>query len=155
MSLKDANKFVHNHHRHHGIVVGYKFALGLEVEDQMKGVAICSRPVSRHLDDGFTLEVSRVCVIDADNGCSKLYSACARAAKEMGYSKIITYTLSSESGISLKASGWQCEEISVGGKAWNSSGAINRTASTTDLFGIKIKYPAELKTRWIKILKSK
>jgi hypothetical protein len=35
-----------------------------------------------------------------------LYSACARAAKALGYGRIITYILESESGTSLRASGW-------------------------------------------------
>lgn len=152
ISLKDANLFVINHHRHHSSVVGYKFAIGIEVEGKLKGVAICSRPVSNKLDDGFTLEVSRLCVTDIPNGCSKLYAACARTAKEMGYDKIQTYILSSETGISLKASGWICEAENVGGKAWNSSGKMIRTNQKTDLFGTTIKYPSELKSRWVKIL---
>jgi hypothetical protein len=152
ISLKDANAFVYNFHRHHGIVIGCKFAIAIDVEGETKGVAICSRPVSRHLDDGFTLEVSRVCVIDADNGCSKLYSACARAAKEMGYRKIITYTLESELGTSLKASGWVCDLEGAGGSKWGSTDKIKRTNSTTDLFGTYLKYPSELKRRWVKIL---
>jgi len=155
ISLKDANKFVHDNHRHHGVVVGYKFALSIEEDDKLKGVAICSRPVSRKLDDGLTLEVSRLCVVDLPNGCSMLYSACARTAKEMGYNKIITYILESETGTSLKASGWICEAEKVGGTSWNSSGTMQRTNSKTDLFGTTVKYPNELKSRWVKMLNVK
>jgi len=153
ISLRNANRFVYEHHRHHGIVVGYKFALSIEQDEKLKGVAICSRPVSRKLDDGFTLEVSRLCVVDLPNGCSMLYSACARTAKEMGYNKIITYILQSEKGTSLKASGWVCESENVGGTSWNSSGTMRRTNIKTDLFGTGLKYPQELKSRWVKILK--
>lgn len=152
ISLKDANKFVHENHRHHGTVVGYKFALSIEENGKVKGVAICSRPVSRKLDDGLTLEVSRLCVVDFPNGCSMLYSACARTAKEMGYKKIITYILQSETGTSLKASGWICEAENIGGTSWNSSGKMQRTTTKTDLFGTTVKYPNELKSRWVKML---
>lgn len=151
ISLKDANKFVLKNHRHHGTVVGYKFAISIEVDGTIKGVAICSRPVSRKLDDGFTLEVSRLCVVDFPNGCSMLYSACARVAKGMGYKKIITYILQSEAGTSLKASGWICEAEKVGG-VWNSSGNRIRTNTKTDLFGTTVKYPESLKSRWVKFL---
>ena len=43
----------------------------------------------------------------------KLYSACAKISKEMGYDKIITYILKSEKGTSLKTSGWICEKESA------------------------------------------
>ena len=54
------------------------------------------RPVSRYLDDGLTLEVNRLCTTGAENACSMLYGAAARAARAMGYQKIITYTLDTE-----------------------------------------------------------
>lgn len=149
ITLKEANRFVSLHHRHHGAVVGYKFAIGIEVEGKIKGVAICSRPVSRKLDDGYTLEVSRLCVMNVPNGCSRLYAACARTAKEMGYQKIITYILNSESGTSLKASGWICEADNVGVLKWKRSDGL-RTNEITDMFGTTVKYPSELKSRWSK-----
>ena len=152
ISLRDANKFLIQHHRHHKAVVGCKFAISIRQNDIIKGVAICSRPVSRHIDDGNTLEISRVCVQDFVNVCSMLYGACARIAKYMGYSKIQTYILVSEPGISLKASGWLMEADNVGGKQWNSSGKMKRTNTNVDLFGTEEKYPSELKQRWVKHL---
>jgi hypothetical protein len=88
------------------------------------------------------------------NGASKLLGACARIAKEMGYNNIITYTLMSESGVSLKAAGWQMDEENVGGKNrhWNSSGQMIRSAVVGNLFEESVKYPDEPKRRWIKIL---
>lgn len=73
------------------------------------------RPVSRGLDDGQTLEVTRLCTDGTKNACSFLYSKAARVARELGYSKIITYILMSESGDSLKASGWYLDAENVGG----------------------------------------
>lgn len=152
LSLKEANAFVMKYHRHHYKVQGHKFSIGLKENDKLIGVAICGRPVSRHLDDGYTLEVLRVCVLEGyKNACSQLYSACARAARELGYKKIITYILKTETGISLKASGWQKED-DVKGKSW-SSPTRPRELYMTDLFGCKQKYPLEDKQRWAKILK--
>ena len=61
VSLKAANAFVAEHHRHHKSVTGHKFSLGCMQEGQLVGVAIVGRPVSRYLDDGLTLEVNRLC----------------------------------------------------------------------------------------------
>jgi|SRR5690606_38717306 len=77
------------------------------------------RPVARHLQDGLTLEVNRLCTDGTKNVCSKLYSACWRVARELGYRRLITYILESEPGVSLKAAGWR--EVGVrGGGSWNS-----------------------------------
>ena len=81
------------------------------------GVVIAGRPVSRYLDDGFTLEVTRLCTLGGRNVCSFLYAAAARTAKAMGYRKIITYTLDTENGASIRAAGWTCVG-SAGGKHW-------------------------------------
>ena len=118
VSLKAANTFVAEHHRHHKPVVGHKFSIGCALDGRLVGVAIVGRPVSRYLDNGLTLEVNRLCTTGEKNACSMLYAAAARAAKAMGYRKVITYILQSELGTSLKASGFQCEGI-AGGLAWN------------------------------------
>jgi hypothetical protein len=106
ISLKDANNFVAEHHRHHRPVVGHKFSLGCRFNDEIVGVAIVSRPINRYLDDSKTLEVTRLCTNGTRNACSFLYSAAWRVAKNLGYKKIITYILESESGVSLQAAGW-------------------------------------------------
>ena len=117
VSLKDANAFVAEHHRHHKPTRGHKFSFGCECDGQLVGVVIAGRPVSRYLDDGRTLEVNRLCTTGEKNACSMLYGAAARAAKAMGYHKIITYTLDSEPGASLRAAGWTCMGR-AGGKRW-------------------------------------
>lgn len=151
--LRAANAFVSKYHRHHKEVQGAKFAIALSIGDVVVGVAICGRPISRRLDNGKILEVTRLCVKEGvPNGCSKLYGACARIAKEMGYEKIITYILESEEGNSLVATGWQIEKTEAGGKAWNSSGRLIRNDTITNLFGTEKKYPNELKIRWSKML---
>ena len=108
ISLREANAFVERNHRHHKGVTGHKFSIGCTRDGELVGVAIMGRPVSRYLDDGLTLEVNRLCTTGAENACSMLYGAAARAARAMGYQKIITYTLDTEPGTSLRAAGWQC-----------------------------------------------
>lgn len=84
MTLKEANAFVEQHHRHHKPVVGHKFSIGCTDGKEIVGVAIVGRPVSRHLDDGWTLEVNRLCTDGTHNACSMLYAAAWRAARAMG-----------------------------------------------------------------------
>jgi hypothetical protein len=118
LSLEEANAFVMEHHRHHGAVVGHKFSLGAVLRNAIVGVAIVGRPVARHRDDGLTLEVTRLCTDGTRNACSFLYGACARATFALGYKRIGTYILASESGATLKASGWRLVGTSPG-KSWS------------------------------------
>lgn len=140
VTLKQANAFVAAHHRHHKPVTGHKFSIGCEQNGQLVGVAIAGRPVSRHLDNGLTLEVTRLCTTGAQNACSMLYAAAARAARAIGYRKIITYTLDNEQGASIRAAGWICAGP-AGGLRWTGT---RRPAS--DL------YPAQMKLRYEKDL---
>ena len=87
VSLAQANEFVRQHHRHHKPVAGHKFSIGCSENGRLCAVAIVGRPVSRYLDDGFTLEVNRLCSDGTKNACSILYAAAARAARAMGYRK--------------------------------------------------------------------
>lgn len=141
IELKDANEFVNKLHRHHNAVYRDKFRIGVQDDyGVLRGIVQIGRPVSRHLDDGKTVEVVRLCTDGCANACSFLYSRAARIAKEMGYSKIITYILNDESGHSLKAAGW-VKEADVKGKHWSCpSRPRTTTAPTCD------------KQRWSKIL---
>lgn len=103
----EANAFVAKHHRHHKPTLGHKFSLAVAEGDDIVGVAIVGRPVARHLDDGWTLEVNRTCTDGAKNANSMLYGAAWRAARALGYRKLITYTQGDESGSSLRAAGWR------------------------------------------------
>jgi hypothetical protein len=107
--LKEAGEFVTNFHRHNKAPHGALFAVGASDGTNLVGVAIVGRPVSRHMDDGTTVEVTRCCVVDdAPKGTpSALYGACWRAAKAMGWGRLITYTLQSESGASMRGAGWK------------------------------------------------
>lgn len=117
-TLREANAFVAQHHRHHKPTVGHKFSIAVADEGGIvRGVAIVGRPVSRYLDDGYTLEVNRLCTDGARNACSMLYSAAWRAARAMGYRRIVTYILDTEDGGSLRAAGWHCDG-EAGGPNW-------------------------------------
>ena len=112
-----AAAFVDEHHRHHRRPVGHKFSIACYDGQRLCGVAMVGRPVSRFLDNGATLEVNRLCTDGTRNACSILYAASWRAAHAMGYQRIVTYTLETESGASLRAAGWKCEGT-AGGKNW-------------------------------------
>jgi len=118
MDLEGANEFVLRHHRHHGKVTGHKFSIGAAIGENLVGVAIIGRPVSRIRDDGNTLEVTRLCTDGTQNACSFLYGASARAAFALGYSRIGTYIRKDEPGASLKASGWRLIGETTG-RSWN------------------------------------
>lgn len=107
MSLREANAYVTMHHRTHKPVPGCKFCVAVADDGGVvRGVAIVGRPVARALDNGWTLEVNRACTDGTKNVNSMLYRACWRAARELGYRRLVTYTLPEEGGSSLRAAGW-------------------------------------------------
>lgn len=148
ITLREANAYVAQRHRHNLPVNGHKWSIACYDGDRLCGVAIAGQPIARKLDDGLTIEVRRVCTDGTYNACSILYGACARTAKAMGYKRIVTYTLQSEPGTSLKASGWtDCGE--AGGVSWNMPSRPREEYQET-LFGMERKYPDEKKRRWEK-----
>ena len=108
IDFAEANAFVSEYHRHHKPMPGCKFCVAVSDKDgKVRGVAMIGRPVARMSDDGLTLEVNRVCTDGARNACSMLYGAAWRSAKALGYRRLITYTLPSEGGASLRAAGYK------------------------------------------------
>lgn len=107
IDLAEANAFVERHHRHHIPVVGHLFSIGATKADEIVGVVIVGRPVSRMRDDGLTAEVTRLCTDGTKDACSFLYGAAARAAFALGFTKIGTYILDTETGASLRGAGWK------------------------------------------------
>lgn len=135
--FRDACAFVVAHHRHHLPPQGCKFCIAVNDGDKIVGVVIVGRPVSRHLDNGWTAEVTRCCTDGTKHAASMLYSAAWRAARAMGYKRLITYTLKSEAGVSIVAAGWRVVGQAGGGE-WNCKARPRLT-------GI---YPTEQKTLW-------
>lgn len=136
-SIQAARALVDRVHRHHRAPQGALFAVGYSDGNGLIGAAIIGRPIARKLQDGFTAEVTRVVVPTGyPNACSELYGACRRAAKALGYRRLITYTLGSESGASLRGAGWKMKATSPGG-SWS-----NDKRPRED------KHPLEAKVRW-------
>lgn len=138
ITLREARAFVTLNHRHHQAPQGGLFAIAAATEDPvvLAGVVIIGRPVSRMLADDFTAEVTRLCTDGTRNACSLLYAAAWRAARAMGYRRLVTYTLPSEGGASLRAAGWRLVG-SAGGGNWS-----RKSRPRVDL------HPTQEKLRW-------
>lgn len=105
---REARAFCAMWHRHHPPPVGGIFCIGAADDDGvLRAVAIVGRPVARHYDDGRTLEVTRTVTDGARNANSLLYGAAWRAARALGYTRLITYTQAGEAGASLRGAGWR------------------------------------------------
>lgn len=118
MTISDAKEFVAQHHRHHKPPQGALFAVGLSENEEIIGAAIVGRPVARRSDDGWTAEVTRLATTGQRNACSMLYRACWRAACAMGYRRLVTFTLATEPGASLRGAGFRLVG-STPGKSWS------------------------------------
>lgn len=137
VSLKTANAYVAEHHRHNRPVAAGVCVVGVHEGDRLCGVAIIGRPVARMLDDGYTAEVRRVCTDGTYNACSMLLRAGWRASKALGYRKLITYTLPEEGGASLRAAGFKLVKTDAGGGRWSRPG---RPAADTHPLGKKHRW---------------
>jgi hypothetical protein len=141
ITLQEANEFVANFHRHNKPTAGGRFSIGLEESGELVGVAIVGRPVARQVEHHFTAEVLRTCTRPtAPKGAvSKLYAACWRAWRAMGGTRLITYTLKTESGASLRGAGWRIVgEVAVTKDGWNRA---SRSREWQPVFG-------QQKLRW-------
>ena len=118
ITFQEVCKYIKQYHRHHKPPQGHKFSIAGNDGNKVIGVVTIGRPVSRHQDDGWTLEVTRCCTDGTKNACSFLYAAAWRATKAMGFKRLITYILITEPGTSLKAAGWKLIG-KAGGGTWN------------------------------------
>lgn len=118
ISFKEACEFVRLHHRHHKAPQGWKFGCAVNDGEKVVGVIMVGRPVARHLDDGWVVEVTRCCTDGTKHVASKLYAAAWRAARALGFRRLITYTLEQEKGTSLVAAGFK-ELYSTPGRSWS------------------------------------
>ncbi|NVJ13155.1 XF1762 family protein [Myxococcus sp. AM010] len=143
VTLEQAQSFVDEHHRHHDPAVGHRWSHGLwdEARQRLCGVAMVGRPVARGLCKRRIVEVNRLATDGTPNGCSMLYAAAARAAESKGYFAIVTYTLDSESGASLRAAGWWGDREAVEDRDWN----CRARPRDTPRLGTK--------TRWVRFLR--
>jgi hypothetical protein len=142
VTLREAQKFVDQVHRHHDAPQGHRVSVGVMYESgNLRAVGVLGRPVARGADDGFTAEITRVASDGAPNACSMIYGALTRAARALGYRRVITYTLSGiENGASLRASGWQVDGETSGGEWKRSEGKPRKNT-----------HPTTPKIRWVRL----
>lgn len=142
LTLRQANEYIEKNHRHHKPVQGHRFSIGaVDNAGSILGVAVVGRPVARMVNAYDVAEVTRLCTAGEKNVCSFLYSACARICREMGFKKIQTYILETETGGSLAASGWTYEGPAGGGQWKHTDGKKRRDDQ-----------PIDKKSRWAKEL---
>jgi len=122
VTFAQAKEFITDWHRHNRPPVGHKFSIGVATDDGLLvGVATVGRPVARSYDDGLTLEVNRTATDGTPNANSMLYGAAWRAAKALGYQRLITYTQADETGASLRAAGWRVIAQRSARKGWDAA----------------------------------
>jgi len=151
IELRDANAFVAQHHRHHKPVQGHRWSLAAFDGERLCGVAIVGRPVAKSYDPLSVVEVTRLCTDGTKNACSALYAAAARAAEAVGYRRIQTYILETETGGSLKASGWEREEATTGGQ-WSRPGDWSDPSQAVLFQRNRTDQPTCGKVRWARVL---
>lgn len=143
VTLEQANAFVRRLHRHNDALPGHKFSVGVaDGEGELRGVAIVGYPAAPALQDGLCVEIRRVCTDGARNACSMLYGAARRAARAMGHEPVITYTLPSEGGASLRAAGFVLDKEDAGGpsKWWKNRPGRAVAPIEEDLVGGKWRW---------------
>ena len=132
VTLAQANEFIIEHHRHLKTkrLKGCRFVTGaLDGAGTLCGVIVVGRPRARMLQDGYTGEVRRLCVLEwvsgsdrasswvgLRNACTLLLGAARKAARALGYRRLVTYTLPEEGGGSLRAAGWRLMRTGGGGE---------------------------------------
>lgn len=136
MTLRTAREYVTANHRHHRAPQGGLFAVGCEVDGELVGCAIVGKPVARMLNDGHTVEITRLCTDGSRNACSFLYRVCVRVARAMGYQRVLTYTLPQEGGASLRGAGFAVTHTTRS-ESWS-----RPSRGRTD------KHPIQQKLRW-------
>ncbi len=150
MSKTEARRFVADHHRHNEPPTPQQVTLvvGLFDGDALVGVATAGQPIARLLADGVTLEINRTCVEGiVKNANSMLYGAICRAAKALGYRRVVTYTLQDESGSSLRAAGFDRFEMDRSWRSWQDKSVV-RPRHDYNLFGERRNANGLPKYRW-------
>lgn len=148
VTLADAKRFVGVHHRHNLPPVTWRFGVGVQSAGELIGVGMAGNPMARKLAqaDPTLIEIIRVTTPEhsAPNVCSMIYGALCRAAKALGFRRVISYTLASESGASLRAAGFEPVAALPPSRGWDQP---SRPRIELDLFG-NHRTPPEAKVRW-------
>jgi len=111
----------------------------------LRGACIVGRPVGRNTHQYDIAEVVRLATDGTKNCCSFLLGAAARVCREMGFSRVQTFILASETGVSLKAAGWINEAHTKGGTWQRKQVSLPGVAADS--------FPTEPKVRYAKVLR--
>lgn len=147
--LAEARTFIARLHRHHRAPQGHRFSLKALIDGRTVGVVVIGRPVGRHQQDGETVEITRLCTDGTRNAVSFLIGAAKRAARALGYRRMISYTLGSEPGSSWRAAGME-QTGTVEGQPWKHTPGKHNRHEVAPLFGINSNndHPLTDKRRW-------
>lgn len=146
VTLDEANAYVMRLHRHKPEKLpGHSFSVGVAAGDRLCGVAIVGNPSAPALQDGILAEIRRVCTDGTPNACSMLYGTARKAARAMGRRPVITYTLATENGASLRAAGFRIDKQDAGGPAhlWHNRPGRKVLPTESDLIGGKVRWTDE------------
>jgi hypothetical protein len=146
-----ARRFIAEHHGHAGPPHAWLFGTALWTPaGDLVAVGCAARP-PRGLQDGTTVEVTRVCIAahrGDHHAASHLYGALCRAATALGYRRAVTYTLADEDATSVRAAGFTLDaELDRHGDSWHTPA---RPRVEVDLFGER-RYPSAGR-RWTRAL---
>jgi hypothetical protein len=148
VTLDQANAFISRLHRHNGELPGCRYAIGVERDGELCGVALMGNPSAPALQRVPRLiEIRRVCTDGTRNACSALYGAARRGLRAFGFETIVTYTLPGEGGASLRAAGFMLDKDDAGGRSEDWTSRPGRAATTrlppeADLVGGKWRWRA-------------
>lgn len=148
-NFADAQAFVAEHHDHNGTLPMDRFRAAIWNGPTLLGVVMVGNPTTPSLMNQGLVEVRRLCLDRAVanelrwKACSALYDWSAAEAERRGWRRIITYTLASETGMSLRYTRprWKREgEASRPGHSWVARGRG------------RVVGPTEAKVRWSRVL---
>ena len=144
VSYKEACEFIKKHHNQHVPSQGWKFGIAVNDGENIVGVITVGLPVAPYKDDGWTLEVTQCCTDGTKDAGSRLYASALKATKAMGYKRLITYTLISESGVEEKAGHIPGVSSGVGSKERATLNSIvmfppEKKAVVTDIENLRIQ----------------
>lgn len=133
--FKEAADLIRLHHRHHLPPQGWLFGTSaISADGDLVACITIGRTTARKSHSAYTAEVTRCCVVEglervvcrrgknhADSLASMLYAAAWNACRALGFTRLTTFLLKSESGVTLKAlkeQGWRFVRESDG-RSWS------------------------------------
>lgn len=123
-SRNEINSFLESDGVNHklGGVPGWKAAFGARYQNELIAVCVLSRPVSRHVDDGSTISISRLACKPnrpANTG-SWLIARSRDWAYLEGYERMIAYAgVAGNEGVVYSASGFELDSVDeADGDGW-------------------------------------